>query len=203
MQTVGGFIPVATNSQRQSPLSKMPVQANWIWSVWCTEKKGAILERSLAIQKLEQLILCFAMMRIQFISFVWFDWLQYTTILAQQFIPIVPYSCMGSTYKLLQDAQLPDKEIYDLLEDDTTNIWMATNQSLYRYDGYTYQRYRHPQQKGSAVFGLQKDKDNRIWSINLHGQTLLTNKQHLELFLDVQNYTKVQLASFVLAKDFL
>ena len=72
--------------------------------------------------------------------------------------------------QLTEKEGLPDKEFYNILEDDNGFIWLAGDKGLYRYDGKEFKLFSHPEQVGLSVFSLKKDADNTIWFTNLANQ---------------------------------
>lgn len=64
---------------------------------------------------------------------------------------------------------LPDKEIYNIVNDDKGFVWLATNSGLYRFDGVNFKQYKHKSQGKSSVFGLKRDKKNRLWFNTING----------------------------------
>ena len=64
---------------------------------------------------------------------------------------------------LTRATKLPDKEIYNLLEDSKGFIWLAADSGLYRYDGKEYRNFSHQKQRGLSVFEPFQDPKGRIW----------------------------------------
>jgi len=59
---------------------------------------------------------------------------------------------------------LPTSEVYDLYQDKTGFIWMATANGVVRYDGYEMKIFRADGGLDDpVVFGLFEDAKNRIW----------------------------------------
>lgn len=104
---------------------------------------------------------------------------------------------------LLHTSNLPDTEFYDIIEDDKHNILLAADKGLFVYNGYDYKKYTHTKQKGSSVFGLQKDNEGRVWCNNLYGQLFYVEHEKLELFLDVNDITNGQFSYFKVFDDYV
>lgn len=77
---------------------------------------------------------------------------------------------------LTEKNGLPDKEFYDIIEDEKGFIWMASNKGLYRYDGNEYKLFTHPKQIGLSVFQLNLDEDGYVWFNNLSNQLFRVKK---------------------------
>ena len=80
---------------------------------------------------------------------------------------------------------LPDKEFYDIIEDDEGFIWLCADKGLFRYDGKTYKSYTNKNQRGISVFGAKQDSLGRIWCNNISGQFFYTDGKELHLFTDL------------------
>ncbi|GEM_PF-5407604 len=65
---------------------------------------------------------------------------------------------------------LPSLEIYEVLQDRSGYLWVATNKGLARYDGYQFQRFST--QDGlmdNSVLGLYEDHLGRVWFLSSSG----------------------------------
>jgi hypothetical protein len=100
------------------------------------------------------------------------------------------------TIKLTEKDGLPDAEFYDIIEDKKGFIWLAADKGLFRYDGNQYQLFTQKDKRGSSVFGLKFDLENNLWCNNISGQFFKIRKDKLELFLDLKNELKGELAEF-------
>ncbi|TND08291.1 MAG: putative signal transduction histidine kinase [Bacteroidetes bacterium] len=61
---------------------------------------------------------------------------------------------------------LPSSEIYDIIQDRSGFIWVATDRGVSRYDGYEF--FNFSTQDGltdNTVFNLQEDSKGRLWCI--------------------------------------
>lgn len=105
------------------------------------------------------------------------------------------------TVKLTENDGLPDVEFYDIAEDSKGFIWLAADKGLYRFDGKEYLPYHNKNKRGLSVFGLKFDSQKQLWCNNISGQFFLLRNNKLELFLDLKNELKGELAEFVFSKD--
>ncbi|WP_299680492.1 histidine kinase [uncultured Tenacibaculum sp.] len=101
-----------------------------------------------------------------------------TVVLAQQPMAI----------NLTEKEGLPDKEFYRLLEDDKGFIWLAADKGLYRYDGFQFKQYIHPDQIGLSVFSVVKDRDDIIWYTNLSNQIFYIKNGKVHLFKELKEF---------------
>ena len=104
---------------------------------------------------------------------------------------------------LTEKEGLPDKQFYNLLEDDNGFIWLAADKGLYRYDGFEFKFYSHPEQVGLSVFSLTKDKDNIIWFTNLAGQLFYIQDDQVVLLQNLKDYFKGRLPKIQIHNDYL
>lgn len=99
--------------------------------------------------------------------------------------------------KLTEKEGLPDVEFYDIIEDSKGFIWLAADKGLYRFDGKEYVSYTNKDKRGLSVFGLKFDNQNQLWCNNISGQFFYIKNNKLELFLDLKNELKGELAEFI------
>jgi len=98
---------------------------------------------------------------------------------------------------------LPDKEFYDIFEDDKGFIWLCADKGLFRYDGKKYRSYTNKEQRGLSVFGIKQDSLGRIWCNNISGQFFYVQGGKLHLFTDLRKILKGELAQFIIKGEYL
>jgi len=98
---------------------------------------------------------------------------------------------------------LPDKEFYDIIEDNKGFIWLGADKGLFRYDGKTFKTYTNKNQSGLSVFNVQQDYLKRIWCNNVAGQFFYVENNKLHLFIDLRLQLKGELANFIINDNFL
>lgn len=113
------------------------------------------------------------------------------------------YTQQPVSVHLTEKDGLPDKEFYDILEDDNGLIWLAADKGLFSYNGSEYVSYTHSKQVGLSVFSLSKDKDNKIWYTNLANQVFYIENGEVHLFLNLKEFFKGALFLLESRKDFL
>ncbi|WP_298764067.1 hypothetical protein [uncultured Polaribacter sp.] len=107
------------------------------------------------------------------------------------------------TIHLSEKEGLPNKELYDILEDSKGFIWLCADRGLFRYDGKAYKSYTSSEQKGLSTFNVQEDYLGNIWCNNISGQFFYTQNNQLKLFTDLKEQLKGELASFVVKPNYL
>jgi ligand-binding sensor domain-containing protein len=98
---------------------------------------------------------------------------------------------------------LPDKEFYDVLEDDKGFIWLCANKGFFRYDGKVFKNYSNLKQRGLSIFNVQQGPLKRVWCNNISGQFFYIQHDKLNLFIDLSKELKGELADFVVHKEYL
>jgi hypothetical protein len=94
-------------------------------------------------------------------------------------------------FNLDKENGLPDKTVYDIVEDANNFIWLATESGIYRYDGNNFLFFKHPEQVGLSVFNLTIDNENTVWYNNLSNQLFrIKEASTIDLFLDLNEYFK-------------
>jgi len=104
---------------------------------------------------------------------------------------------------LSEKSGVPDKEFYDILEDDKGFIWLCADKGFFRYDGKIFKSYTNVAQRGLSVFNAQQDDLGRIWCNNTSGQFFYIQDEKLQLFIDLGEQLKGQLADFVVKEKYL
>ena len=91
---------------------------------------------------------------------------------------------------------MPDIEFYNLIEDQEGFIWLAADKGLYRYNGKEFKNFTNKDKRGLSVFEPYEDKSGIIWSLNISGQIFYTEKDSLQIFTDLGEVLKGELAKF-------
>lgn len=80
--------------------------------------------------------------------------------------------CSQSFFHKTYDAGnvLPSSQIYDVMQDKTGFIWIATDAGVVKYDGTNFTSYTSKEGLPSnAVFNLHEDTGGRIWFLSMSG----------------------------------
>lgn len=94
------------------------------------------------------------------------------------------YSQHPSFYKLGEE-ELNGVNIYDLIQDNIGVYWLATNQGMFKFDGYTFQKVPSDDLLSNSLFELKMDYSNNIYCKNLSGQIFRVEKDTLKLFFSI------------------
>lgn len=107
------------------------------------------------------------------------------------------------TIHLSEKNGLPDKEFYNIFEDNKGFIWLCADKGFFRYDGVTYKNYSNDEQRGLSVFGVKQDHVGQIWCNNISGQFFYVKGDKLTLFIDLRKQLKGELADFLIDEEYL
>ncbi|RBW55204.1 hypothetical protein DS884_16370 [Tenacibaculum sp. E3R01] len=119
------------------------------------------------------------------------------------FISFILFAQEPITMHLAEKEGVPDKEFYDIFEDDKGFIWLCADKGFFRYNGKEYKKYNNIEQRGLSVFGVQEDPTKRIWCNNISGQFFYVKGDKLTLFIDLNKQLKGVLAKFFVKKNYL
>ncbi|RCW92514.1 sensor histidine kinase [Winogradskyella arenosi] len=122
----------------------------------------------------------------------------YIIIIALWFVKAWSYAQNPVFEHMSAVSKLPDVEFYDILEDRNNFIWFAADKGLFRYDGKSYTRYSHADQKANSLFQLKEDQEGKLWCNNIYGQLFYAENDQLHLFYDASQLVKGQLAAYTI-----
>jgi ligand-binding sensor domain-containing protein len=104
-------------------------------------------------------------------------------------------------FQFTEKDGLPDIEFYNLIEDKEGFVWFTADKGLYRYNGKEFKSFTHKQKRGLSVFEPYEDKAGKIWSLNISGQIFYTDKDSLQIFVDLGELLKGELAKFFVREN--
>ncbi len=79
-------------------------------------------------------------------------------------------SAQTPAHFILGEDELSGVHIYDLHQDGSLNYWVATNNGIYKYDGYSFERIECEDMLSPSVFNISSDSSNTVYCNNLSGQ---------------------------------
>jgi len=74
------------------------------------------------------------------------------------------------------EDQFRGVQIYDVIQDNELNYWFATNEGLYVFNYYTFEKIECADSKGNAVFNFTINKNGIIYCHNLNHQIFKKQK---------------------------
>jgi len=87
---------------------------------------------------------------------------KYILFLLFAIVSICIHSFEGLNFKSLDVKDgIPDNYVYDILQDSYGFMWFVTNNSINRYDGYTFKYY--PIAPEGDVYSIKEDGNRNIW----------------------------------------
>lgn len=90
------------------------------------------------------------------------------------------------SYFLLGEDQFEGVQIYDVIQDNALNYWIATDNGIYKYDCYSYTRVTCEGVQGLSVFGFVKNNSGSIFCYNLNHQVLQIKDGVCKLFYELK-----------------
>lgn len=78
--------------------------------------------------------------------------------------------------------ELAGIDVYNLIQDDDDNYWIATDNGLYVYDGHSFEQINCAEMRDNSLFNFVKDKDGRIYCNNLNGQIFYVEDKQCRVY---------------------
>ena len=88
-------------------------------------------------------------------------------------------------YFLHGENQFEGVHIYDVIQDNQLNYWIATNEGIIKYDSYAYIEISCAKMKGTSVFNFVKNVDGTIYCANLNNQIFQIKNDTCSLFFEL------------------
>lgn len=79
------------------------------------------------------------------------------------------------SYFFLGEKEFDGVQIYDVIQDDDLNYWIATDNGVYKYDNYAFTKQAFEGAQSLSVFGFVKNQTGTIYCYNLNNQILQIN----------------------------
>lgn len=90
-------------------------------------------------------------------------------------------------YFILGESQFKGVQVYDVVQDPDLNYWFATNEGLYFFNHYTYEKIECDKAKSNSVFNFVIDKKGVIYCHNLNNQVFQIKNKSCTLFYELAN----------------
>lgn len=100
------------------------------------------------------------------------------------------------SHYFLGEDELSGVDIYSIIQDKESNIWLSTNNGLIKYDGYSFSSIKYKSPKSNSLFGLTKDNFEDLYCCNLSGQIFKVYDDSLFLFFEIPDSLLSKLVHF-------
>ncbi len=90
------------------------------------------------------------------------------------------------SYFMLGEDVFEGVQIYDVIQDDAMNYWIATDNGVYKYDCYTFTKAECEGVQALSVFGFVKNQTGTIYCYNLNNQILQIRDGVYSLFYELK-----------------
>ena len=104
-------------------------------------------------------------------------------------------------YFIFGEEQFKGVQIYDVIQDKELNYWFATNEGLYYFDYYHYNKIECDEAKGSSVFNFTINHDGTIYCHNLNNQIFQIKDKICSLFYELKSDESSSDISLTVAGD--
>jgi len=88
----------------------------------------------------------------------------------------------SATFQFSREDGLPSNTIYDVYQAKNGFIWVATQNGIARFNGYSFKEYSFTNAKSRAVSDLTEDAYGRIWFKSFFGDIFYIENDSLKLF---------------------
>lgn len=95
------------------------------------------------------------------------------------------FSQQPAYFKLGED-QFSGIQIYDVVQDKDLNYWFATNEGLFLFDHYNYQKIDCKEAKSTSVFDFVVNSKGTIYCHNLNNQIFQIRDKEYTLFYELE-----------------
>jgi ligand-binding sensor domain-containing protein len=99
------------------------------------------------------------------------------------------------------EEQFRGVQIYDVIQDKNLNYWFATNEGLFYFDYYTYEKIECDKAKGNSVFNFVMSKEGIIYCHNLNNQLFEIKGKQFNLFYELLEEERSSDVSLTVAND--
>jgi hypothetical protein len=104
-------------------------------------------------------------------------------------------------YFILGEEQFRGIQVYDVIQDKEQNYWFATNEGIYYYDYYTYQKVECDKAKSNSAFNFVINNEGTIYCHNLNNQVFKIKDKECKLFYELTNTEASPDISLTIADD--
>lgn len=112
------------------------------------------------------------------------------------FLILFSISLFGQEFPLIENlSSINDKLItsfYNIVEDDYGNIWISTNEGIFKYNGYTYKEFNITNGLPSNdIFYISKDAKGRMWFAGYYNGLYYIENDEIKNIAGTENYNSL------------
>jgi ligand-binding sensor domain-containing protein/two-component sensor histidine kinase len=89
------------------------------------------------------------------------------------------------SYYMLGEEELSGIKLYDLIQDKEHNYWIATDQGLIKYDGYSFEQINIEKSLSNSIFDLRSNHKGQLFFKNYSGQIFAINNDSCSLYFQI------------------
>ncbi len=89
-------------------------------------------------------------------------------------------------FSILGENQFKGVQVYDVVQDHDLNYWFATNEGLFRFDHYNYQKIDCKDAKSTSVFDFVVNSKGTIYCHNLNNQIFQIKDNEYSLLYELE-----------------
>ncbi|MEO9796731.1 MAG: histidine kinase [Crocinitomicaceae bacterium] len=89
------------------------------------------------------------------------------------------------SYFMIGEDELSGVHVYDIIQDNNEDYWVATDNGLYYYDYYHFKKIDCPIMTSSSVFNLVQNQKGELFCNNLSGQIFKIEDQTCKLYYQI------------------
>ncbi len=102
-------------------------------------------------------------------------------------LPTFKSNAQQAAYFKLGEAQFKGIQIYDVIQDEKLNYLFATNEGIFYYDYYNYEKLECDKAKSTSTFGFAKGMDGTIYCHNLNNQIFQIKNKKFTLLYELKD----------------
>lgn len=90
------------------------------------------------------------------------------------------------SFFVLGEKEFDGVQIYDVIQDNALNYWIATDHGIYRYNSYTFSKVNCEGAQALSAFGFVKNQDGVIYCYNLNNQIVQIRDDACSVFYELK-----------------
>ena len=98
---------------------------------------------------------------------------------------MLKFNAQQPSHFIIGEEDLSGIDIYNIAQDKFNNYWLATNEGIIKYDGYSFKSINSPSMLSTSVFDFQFDNKNILYCKNMSGQIFKIENNTCSLFFTI------------------